>query len=227
MNLRQNKTVTVFGDSISKGVLYDGAKKKYSLRKNHGYAILNEHGFSVKNFSKMGATVNKGFEIMQSRLKSSEQSDIMILEFGGNDCDFLWSDIAKDPYAKHLPKTSTSDLEATYSKMIALAREKAEKIYIMNLLPLDADKYFEFISKFGSPENILIWLGDKYILYRFNEWYSHIVEGIAAKHNIELIDSRSEFLFRHDFKDLFCDDGIHPSENGYKILDNKLIQILK
>ena len=123
MSKQKIKTIAVFGDSISKGVVYDGAKKKYSLRKNHGYAILNEHGFILQNYAKMGATVNKGLEIMQSRLKSAEKSDIMILEFGGNDCDFHWAEIAADPNGEHLPKTPVNDFEATYSKMIELARD--------------------------------------------------------------------------------------------------------
>ena len=227
MSKQKNKTITVFGDSISKGVVYDGAKKKYSLRKNHGYALLNEHGFIVQNYAKMGATVNKGLEIMQSRLKSAEKSDIMILEFGGNDCDFHWAEIAADPNGEHLPKTPVNDFEATYSKMIELARKNAKKVYVMNLMPIDADKYFEFISNFGSPDNILKWLGDKYILYRYNEWYSRTVEKIAQKHNVELIDARSEYLHRQDFKSLYCDDGIHPSQKGYEILDNKLLEVLK
>jgi len=72
----------------------------------------------------------------------------------------------------------------------------------------------------GSPSAILSWLGDINLLYRWHENYSRTVERIAAETGCALIDVRSAFLTRHDYKSLLCFDGIHPTEAGYGIIDS-------
>jgi lysophospholipase L1-like esterase len=50
----------------------------------------------IKNISKFGDTLLKGAQKLREYL-SKNKSDVVIIEFGGNDCDFYWEEISKNP----------------------------------------------------------------------------------------------------------------------------------
>ena len=41
---------------------------------------------------------------------------------------------------------------------------------------------------------------------------------LAAKLSVPLIDIRSTSLMNHHYKDLLCEDGIHPNKAGYELI---------
>lgn len=45
----------------------------------------------------MGRTITKGHEILTKDLAKDATNDIAIIEFGGNDCDFNWAEVAENP----------------------------------------------------------------------------------------------------------------------------------
>ena len=80
----------------------------------------------------------------------------------------------------------------------------------------------DWISRGLDYDVILNWLGDKSMLYRWHENYNRLVEKIADKFNISLVDVRGAFLTAHNFKTLISADGIHPTEDGHSLI-NKTI----
>ena len=103
--------------------------------------------------------------------------------------------------------------------MIEVLLKEGKKVYMLNLPPLEEERYFNWISRGRSKENILNWLGGstKYI-YRWHEMYSNAVGNVAKAMNVELIDIRSEFLKQRDYAKFLCEDGIHPNESGHKLI---------
>ena len=99
---------------------------------------------------------------------------------------------------------------------------------LMTLPPIDSEKYLAYITRNGiSRGNIVKWLGDVEMIYRFQEYYSNAILNYAVTSGSPVIDMRSELLPRHDFKSLISKDGIHPSQKGYKIIFEKLFNVLK
>ena len=88
---------------------------------------------------------------------------------------------------------------------------------LTSLVPIDATKYMNFISRGLSYDNILSWLGDVNMLYRWHEGYNRAVEQLADVCSLPLFDLRGEFLYTHAFKSLICDDGIHPTAEGHRM----------
>lgn len=210
----------VFGDSIMKGVIYDGAKKKYSMLKDSfANSVSKIFSFSTDNFAKFGCTVTKGLEIAQKHISDIENSDYVALEFGGNDSDFNWEDISDKPDAMHHPKTTIKEYENNYMDLISTVKSAGGQPLVLNLPPLDAQKYFNWIIKGLNKENILKWLGgsEEYI-YRWHEMYNMSLCKLTNKTNVPLIDIRSIFLEKHDYKSYFCIDGIHPNEQGHALI---------
>ena len=117
--------ICVFGDSVAKGVVFDHVKQKYSLLKN-GFAdqLANIFSLSVTNYAKFGCTVTKGMELVKKHLDKIPYYDYIVLEFGGNDCDFDWAEVSKAPTAPQRSKTPLHSFIGTYCEMIRLIREE-------------------------------------------------------------------------------------------------------
>lgn len=94
-----------------------------------------------------------------------------------------------------------------------------KKTVILNLPPIDENKYLNWFSRGLDKGNILKWLGGsaEYI-YKFHESYNTKICAIAAENGIRLIDIRSAFLEMGNYSDCLCDDGIHPNEKGHDLI---------
>ena len=212
--------VCVFGDSIAKGVVYDPEKKKYVfLGESFVNLLSHEKQIEILNFSKFGWTVDKGLQYVTKNKDRISGCDLVALEFGGNDCDFDWEQIAADPAAEHLPKTPIRKFVDMYQSLIGTVKQFGKKIIVLNLPPLDEDKYFRWISRGRNGENILKWLGGATdYIYHWQESYSVAISEIANAVQVRLIDIRSIFLRNRHYTDFLCEDGIHPNLRGHRLI---------
>lgn len=218
----------IFGDSVMKGILYNEADQKYTFREGADFASLKACGFNeVFNMAKMGATIPYVNKILQRTLPRIQAGDTVIIGCGGNDSDHAWAEVAANPSGDHFPKTMPEVFLQTYADCLQLCRQAGTKVLMVNLAPIDAHRYMAKIS--GNESNykaILSWLGDETMLYRWQESYNQAVERLAVHEQCPLIDIRSAFLVNHHYGALFCSDGIHPTEEGYQLLDKALFQAL-
>jgi len=218
-------SICLFGDSLAKGVILDEEKGKYTFCDNGFVNILSEKTkYSIKNYSKFGCTLVKGIGIMQKHIEDIDKADRTVLEFGGNDCDFVWAEVSSRPDDEHLPKTPISEFCKEYYEVIENLKKENARTILLNLPPLDASRYLNWISKGLSKENILKWLGGscEYI-YRWHEMYNMKICEIASKLNVPVIDIRSAFLEKRNYSDYLCADGIHPNEMGHKLIFDAII----
>lgn len=214
--------VKIFGDSILQGVVFSDTANRYKLRNGNKYERLAECGFDIENHSRMGATISNGINAAEKFCNDCNEDTIVLFEFGGNDCDYNWKEISNDPEANHMPKTDPEKFVETYERAINMAKSKGFKVAVASLVPIDAQKYMKWITRDLNYENILGWLGDVSMLSRWHEYYSRMTEALAAKLDCVLIDFRHEFLLSHEYKNLMCTDGVHPTQRGYEILENIL-----
>jgi lysophospholipase L1-like esterase len=150
------------------------------------------------------------------RKDNFQKDDIVIIEYGGNDCDFNWSDIANDPEKMHQPKTTLDNFKKSLQEIVDMFKSLDITPILMNLPPLEPERYFEWISRGLSRENILKWLGDVAKIYRWQEAYNSALEWVARQNSCKLINVRESFLTSYDYISNFCIDGIHPNEKGQK-----------
>lgn len=211
----------LFGDSISKGVVIDEALEHYTTTDlSFINQITAEHPeWNVTSYSLFGSTIAKGQSLIARHAKAVAAADVVVLEYGGNDSDFAWAEVAAQPEVPHEPKTNIADFAATYTEIVQDLKSRGKKIVMLNLPPIDSHKYFEWCSRGLDAEKILAWLGgsDSYI-YRFHESYSVSAANIAVHEHVSLIDIRSAFLQRRDYSELLCKDGIHPNKKGHDLI---------
>lgn len=223
--LRSIKKAVVWGDSVARGVVYDDARARYALSKSSAVKLVAEAlDIEIVNRARMGMTAKEGFDIMKKDIESGLCADVAIIEFGGNDCDFDWRSISETPTALHLPKTTADVFEDKMKKMVTEVRSAGMEPYLVTLPPIDAERYFDFISRDGlSKENILAWLGDKNHIYRYHERYSALISKIARETSTRVLDVREAFLGIWNSNRLFCTDGIHPTDEGQRVIADAVL----
>ncbi|MGZ9583508.1 SGNH/GDSL hydrolase family protein [Paenibacillus marinisediminis] len=225
MDKKDCYNIVLFGDSIAKGVIYDQDKGKYSVLKN-SFAQLVQQRFKgiIHNAGRFGSVITKGQATLE-RDVLNKRPDIVVLEFGGNDCDFNWDAIAQNPGGEYTPNTTLNQFISTLQEMVQKVREEGIVPVLMTLPPLDADKYFKWISKNdeASERNILSWLGTVNRIYWWHERYNSAIMQVAQEMKVKWIDVRGAFLSTNDYRQFICEDGIHPNEQGHQLIADKLL----
>ncbi len=219
----------VSGDSISKGVVFDESKGRYSLIEDGYVSILQKvvKG-AVFNLSKFGNTVIKGLGKLPKDVQNSNP-DIVLIEFGGNDCDFNWSEIAENPEGNHQPHTDYNLFQKLLKDSINSLKNNKIIPVLLTLPPLEADRYFKWVSKnsIEAAKNILSWLGSVNKIYWWQERYNAAILKVAEETDTKFIDIRGAFLEHPDFSNFLCKDGIHPNQNGHKVIAEKIIDYIR
>jgi len=216
------KKLDIYGDSILRGVMYCPESGRYDLCPKNRFSSLSEYGIEVKSNCRMGATVARGFDLLKRNLADGAEDTTVLIEFGGNDCDFHWADVSADPDGQFEPNTPETQFLSTYRDMIRFAREKGATPVIASLVPIDADRYMNWITRNLNYQNILHWLGDVAMLSRWQEYYSRMAESLAYETGCPLLDLRGAFLQTRSYKNLIGEDGIHPTRLGHELIDRKL-----
>lgn len=229
MEIKNSYTIVAYGDSITKGVIYDNEKSKYTfLKENFTKIIGNNIKGSVYNAGTFGNTIMRGMgKLYNTVIKKSP--DIVLIEFGGNDCAYKWDDIAKNPDMEYKPNTNIFNFRKTLLKMIATLKANNISPILMTLPPIDHLKLFKWITRQDSiaEQNLLHWLGTKHNLFEFQNSYSEMVTEVANETNTVLIDVRTEFLKSCDYSRLLCKDGIHPNIDGQSLIATVILKFIK
>jgi len=227
MNIK--KRVELFGDSIFKGVQINPQNMRYHVDNTIDIDMIEKkHFLSIRNFSKFGCTITKGFTLLEKRLKGNEPlCDAIIMDFGGNDCDYDWRAIAKHPDSDHLPHTPLDVFVKTYHKIIALLKEHGIRPIMTSLTPLDANKFFHWFCDGLDKVNVLKWLGSIDFIYRWQESYSRAVEKIASETNTLIVDLRGAFLQQKKLEHFLCEDGTHPNTEGQKLITQTFLEFIE
>lgn len=226
---KESYRIIVSGDSISKGIVFDESKNRYVVMENSYVSLLSSKlKGMVYNVSHFGNTIIRGVKKLKNEV-IKDDPDIVLIEYGGNDCDFKWDEVADKPYAEHKANTDIVTFESTLRETINSLTEKKIMPVLMTLPPLNADKYLDWISRNNSvmKGNILKWLGSVTKIYWWHERYNSAIVKIAEETSTRLIDIRGAFLEYPDFTKFICKDGIHPNEQGHKIIADAITGYIK
>jgi lysophospholipase L1-like esterase len=209
----------VIGDSILKGIQLNPTTGKYFVDShlNLEQTCQAKHVECV-NYSMFGATLEKGKSILQKHLNRGEEYQYVMMDFGGNDCDFIWSVVADDPSREYNCKTPMEVFESGYKELIERIRSTKAIPILCSLPPLDPNRFLDWYCKGLNQANVLQWLGTANTIYRFQEYYSKTVEKIAAQTQTLLFDMRATYLEHHRIDSYLCLDGVHPNTAGQQLL---------
>jgi acyl-CoA thioesterase-1 len=226
---KDHYTIVVYGDSISRGVIYDDEKQKHALLLDSYTNIVRDRLKGVVyNAAKFGNTIVDGIQRLSDDVLR-RKPDIVLIEFGGNDCDFPWDRIAENPSGEFQPNTECSAFYGHLSGLVKSLESLKIVPVLVTLPPLDPDKYFRWISRNSeqAKNNILQFIGSVSHIYTWHERYNAAILRVAEETKTRLIDIRSAFLQNDDYTKLICKDGIHPNKEGHKVIAEKILQYIQ
>lgn len=220
-----NKRITVFGDSIGKGITTDGGR----IEVLPTYAIKlfeNEYGVKIENLSAFGNSLKRFCERgkIDKYIASLDKTvkNVVVLELGGNDADFDWKAVADAPNENHYPKTKIEEFSLAYAKLLKDLSSAGVETVVCTIVPISSERYFDnVICKLTDGEKVLEYFrGDVNTIHRHQEMFNNEILKNAFSSGAEVIDLRREFLNTNEFESLICKDGIHPNVTGQrKIFD--------
>ncbi len=211
----------VWGDSVLKGVILDEVLGTYKLLKKSCVNLVEQAlNVQIINRARFGSTISKGYAHLQKSLDKGLDCDFVLLEYGGNDCDFDWKSVAADPLADHQPNTPLPLFVRTLEEMVRLLQEHEIEPVLMSLPPICGRRYLDRIVEQGNDRaSLLQFLGEDQQIYRYHEWYSLEVTRLAARLKTLYVPVREAFLAKMQKEDLICRDGIHPNEKGHQLME--------
>ena len=226
--------LVALGDSIIKGVLVqsEGERSRYSLAEKSIVECCAERlGGESLNLGKMGCTIEAGERILNRYLDKMSGAQYVLLEYGGNDSDYNWQEIAEAPEKEHFPRTRLEVFEQVYERVINKIKEMGAIPLVLSLPPMDAERYFAFFSQKwedGFRANVMRWLaGSTNTIMSGHELYNLATMRIAQRTGVQWIDVTSGLLKGHNFRAYLCDDGIHPNERGQRMIAEAVLQSLR
>jgi len=226
--------LVALGDSIIKGVLVrsEGERSRYSLAdKSIVECCAEKLGGESLNLGKMGCTIEAGERILDRYLDKMSGAQYVLLEYGGNDSDYNWQEIAESPEKEHFPRTRLEVFEEVYERVICKIKEMGAIPLVLSLPPMDAERYFAFFSQKwedGFRANVMRWLGGSTnTIMSGHELYNLATMRIAQRTGAQWIDVTSGLLKEHNFRAYLCDDGIHPNERGQRMIAEAVLQSLR
>ncbi|RIW34716.1 SGNH/GDSL hydrolase family protein [Bacillus salacetis] len=221
--------IVCFGDSLTRGVSF--VKGRLRIIKNNYPQILQQL-FSESN--QEVSVLNKGVfndnsQLLLSRLAKDvieEKPNYVIIEIGGNDCNFKWDEVAQNPWGKHEAIVPMNQYLENLKTMISNIKQNDITPVIATLPPLDPVRYYKNISERYSPA-ISHWISEVGGIDYWHGLYNRNLNKLAEEYNVLKIDVRSALKKAGDLFEFISDDGIHLTAAGYKILSEEIYSNLE
>jgi len=220
--------VLLLGDSILKGVVVDEGGQKYITDNRMGLEVLEKsYGVTFENASHFGATVLKGQRTLTRLLSRGGRWDTVIMDYGGNESDWEWAEIAAAPEREHAPHLPLAAFLEGYRVLIRTVKEAGMLPVITTLPPLLPERFLLWRSRCLNVDAIRKWLGDVTNIYAFQESYSRAVERLAREEHIRILDFRGAFTGMRHMERFICSDGTHPNYSGQALIAGEIGRIWK
>jgi len=229
---KNNCSVTIFGDSIPKGVVNVNGKIE-NLKESVVNLVAKDLNIDIDNISMYGQTLTrlvcKGYLTSFVKAIDKSKKNIAIISLGGNDSDYDWVEVAKTPNVEHEPRTPLHIFEYMLNETIKLLNNNNVKVILTTIPPIDSKRYFDnVICKLADGDKVMEFLkGDVQNIYRHQESYNNIICKVATKNNCKLLDIREGFLQDRDFLSNLCQDGVHPNKKGHTVMANQILKQIK
>ena len=146
------ESVSIWGDSIGKGIVYDEERSRYAICRDNYALRLRQIGFPVENHSMMGFTVCQAIERLDER--DMRPGGVAAIEFGGNDCDLDWKAVSESPDVYHEARTPLNVFKDTLASMVKRVQAFDMRPVLVVPPPIDWSIFvdFEELKPEGDPE---------------------------------------------------------------------------
>lgn len=223
MNKIQAYKITVFGDSVSKGLYFKDEKIK-KIDKNVVERMEEHFNIKIDNRSSFGQSLKRLCEknMIDNYLSqiNPAENNMVVLAIGGNDADYNWKLVEGDSRTEKGANTDLDEFERLLTQVIMKLKAKNVLVIVCSLFPINASRYYnEVLSKRYDGTKIMEFLrNDITNLSRNQEAFNAQMMLTAISNDCKFIDFRTDVLQKTDYLNYLCEDGIHPNERGHELM---------
>jgi lysophospholipase L1-like esterase len=132
--------------------------------------------------------------------------------------------VAKDPSAYHEAKVPLETFRRLLKEFVMKVRSRNAVPLLVTPPPLDAQRFFDWVTKGIDSAAVLRYLIDVQSIYRWQERYAIAVRDVALETGCDIFDLRDVFLSSRDVADLISLDGMHPNTKGHMLITESLLR---
>ena len=221
--------IICFGDSVTRGVTHVRGRLRI-VKENYPTLLQSALTEMRVNMEIQMNIVNKGVindnsDLLLARLDKdvlSERPNYVVIEIGGNDCNFRWDEVAKHPHRTHDSIVPIERYLRNIEQMVKQIQNIGSTPVILDILPLDPARYYQHISSIHGA-SIGHWIGLCGGIGHWHGLYNYELRNLLKKLQVKRIDVRSAFKRAGNLSELLSDDGVHPSPAGYRVLANSVL----
>lgn len=208
------------GDSLTRGVSFERGRLRI-LRDN--YPKLLQEAFDERSDSV--EIVNRGVfndnsDLLLERLDKDVLSlhpDAVLIEIGGNDCNFRWDEVAKRPDADHEPYVPLPRYIDNITALVKKIRSAGATPVVMTLVPLHPVRYYKHLAATFGTE-IAHWIALCGGIEYWHRGYDDALRKRLSQLGVNPIDVRKPFEQLASGDNFISLDGIHLTADGYRWL---------
>jgi len=212
--------VGVMGEETLKGIIFDETTGRFRMLKDNFVSLCKKRlNVYVSNVARARSTVLTGKRYYGRYRANFSGCVYMFLMFGGNDCNYDWDAIAKEPNREHQPACSLELFREKYTALITEIKRDGIMPVLLSLPPVNANRYYHEICKKRSEKAIRFWMNsDIDYIRRWHEMYNLAIFNIGLDFEIPVFDITSPFFAQRNADDYLCLDGVHPNAAGHQLI---------
>ena len=214
----------LWGDSIGKGVVYSPERGRYCLTPERCARLVSDKGIRLTSYARFGATIREGFADFLK--EKTEPGSAVLIQYGGNDCDLDWQAVSEHPDVFHDGKTPLHEFGLLLRRFAQETRARGGLPVLVLPPPLYSARYFAWVSRGRNQDAILRYLGDVEHIGRWHGTYVEAIRAAARDTDSPLLDFNTPFLRAMNYPALMCEDGIHPSREGQRLMAETALEKL-
>lgn len=221
--MKNEKVYYIFGDSLMRSVMPERAGD-YHANEYIGFPEMEkEYGITIKNYAMPTFTTERVLmwakATMERELAAGNIPDAVIIECGGNDCDFDWKFFVESEGERYEHRCSLEKFSRDYRELISLFIEKGISVIVAAAPHIATEKYLDYIK--NADENIkrleekLPKPDEMRALYLEYEKQMFLA---AEEADCDVIWLQEYFEELDNPAKYFSADGMHPNVQGYELI---------
>lgn len=212
-------TIVCFGDSVTRGISYVHGRLR--ILKDNYPSLLSKVLEPMGSYTVLNKGVfNDNSTLLVERLDRDVldvSPDYVLIEIGGNDCNFRWDEVAVHPDDPHEPTVPLQNFLNNIRTIVERVQHAGAVPVLMSILPLDPVRYYErLFETYGK--SIAHWIALCGGIEHWHGRYNRALKKLSSSMTVATIDLRTTFKRSADLQVLISDDGIHPTSEGYQVM---------
>jgi lysophospholipase L1-like esterase len=208
--------IVCFGDSVTRGITCLRGRLRI-LKENYPSLLQTMLGDPGKIEVINKGVFNDNSDLLLERVEKDVLAvfpDLVLIEIGGNDCNFRWDEVAARPDDEHSTIVPLQRYLQNVQRLMQRIRNGGAFPVLLSILPLDPQRYYRSLVRvYGT--SIAHWIALCGGIAHWHGLYNYELRQWAEKSGTPFLDVRTAFKKAGPLSLLLSEDGIHPTAEGY------------